>query len=224
MNTGFSLTMTRPAGKTGTIYYTLDGTDPRQPYTGAAVGTTYSGAITLTQTVTVKARYKSGTIWSALNEATFIVGSPVVINEFMADNKTTIQDPDEAGEFPDWIELYNKGTTTVNLAGKFLTDDLDDPNKYEIPDGVSIGPGEHLIFWADEDGTQGPTHVNFKLGKGGEAVGLFDTYANGNRLLSTITFGTQTTDVSYGRYPDGTGVWGFMLTPTPWNTNSPLAP
>ncbi len=224
VNSGFSLTMAKPAGKTGTIYYTTNGTDPRVPYTGAIAGTQYTGAITLTQTVTIKARYKSGTIWSALNEATFIVGSPVVINEFMADNYSTIEDPDETGEFPDWIELYNKGTTMVDLAGKFLTDDLDDPNKYEIPAGVSIDPGEHLVFWADEDGTQGPTHVNFKLGKGGEAVGLFDTYANGNRPLSTISFTAQTTDVSYGRYPDGTGVWGFMLTPTPWDTNGVLAP
>lgn len=224
VNSGFSLTMTKPAGKTGTIYYTTNGTDPRVPYTGAIAGTQYTGAIALTQTVTVKARYKSGTIWSALNEATFIVGSPVVINEFMADNYATIEDPDEAGEFPDWIELYNKGSATVDLGGKFLTDDLDDPNKYEIPAGITIDPGEHLIFWADEDGLQGPTHINFKLSKTGEDIGLFDTYANGNRPLSTITFGAQTTDVSYGRYPDGSSTWGFMLTPTPWNTNSTLAP
>ncbi len=224
VDSGFGLTISLPAGESGIIYYTVDGTDPREAYTGNAVGTAYAGTIILDETVSVKARYQDGSNWSALNEALFIVDPLIVINEFMADNESTIEDPDETGEFPDWIELYNKGTTTVNLAGKFLTDDLDNPNKYEIPAGITIDPGEHLVFWADEDGTQGPTHVNFKLGKGGEAVGLFDTYANGNRLLSTITFGTQTTDVSYGRYPDGTGVWGFMLTPTPWNTNSPLAP
>ncbi len=220
VNTGFDLTMRKPAGQSGTIYYTLDGTDPRQAYTGNAGGTPYTAPITLTGVVTVKARYQNGLTWSALNEATFIVGSPVVINEFMAENFSTIEDPDEPGEFPDWIELYNQGTTAVNLAGKFLTDDLDDPNKYEIPAGVTIEPGEHLIFWADEDGPQGLAHINFKLSKTGESIGLFDTYANGNLPLSIITFGLQSTDVSYGRYPDGTHMWGFMQNPTPQEINS----
>ncbi|MHC4621318.1 MAG: chitobiase/beta-hexosaminidase C-terminal domain-containing protein, partial [Planctomycetota bacterium] len=70
---GFGLTMTNPNGA-GTIYYTLDGTDPRAPGSGSPVGTPYGGAITLNQSRHVKARvYYSGE-WSALNEATFAVG------------------------------------------------------------------------------------------------------------------------------------------------------
>jgi hypothetical protein len=220
VNSGFLLTMTRPAGKTGTIYYTLNGTDPRQAYTGAAVGTVYTGALTLTQTVQVKARYRSGSTWSALNEATFMVDSKVVINEFMAENYSTIEDPEEPNEYPDWIELYNKGTTTVDLGGMFLTDNLDDPNKYEIPANVSIAPGEHLLFWADDDGTQGSTHTNFKLSKDGESIGLFDTIANGNKPVSIITYRYQSQDISYGRYPDGVNDWDAMQSATPGAANS----
>ncbi len=219
VDSGFMLTMMLPAGKSGTIYYTLDGSDPRQAYTGEAVGTPYTDPVALTSTLTIKARYLNGSTWSAMNEASFIVDPIVVINEFMADNYSTIEDPDEPNEFPDWIELYNKGTTTVDLAGKFLTDDLNDPNKYVIPAGITIDPGEHLLFWADEDGSQGPTHANFQLSQGGEAIGLFDSYANGNLPLSVITFGMQTTDISYGRYPDGVRNWGFMQSPTPGETN-----
>ncbi|MHC4619420.1 MAG: Calx-beta domain-containing protein, partial [Planctomycetota bacterium] len=70
---GFGLTMTNPSGA-GTIYYTLDGADPRAPGSGSPVGTPYGGAITLNQSRHVKARvYYSGE-WSALNEATFAVG------------------------------------------------------------------------------------------------------------------------------------------------------
>jgi len=56
----------------------------------------------------------------------------LVINEFMADNKTTIEDPAESGEFPDWIELFNGTSDTVILSGMFLTDDLNDPMKWQI--------------------------------------------------------------------------------------------
>jgi hypothetical protein len=56
----------------------------------------------------------------------------LVINELMADNETTIEDPDESGEYPDWIELYNGSGETVILSGLFLTDDLNDPAKWEI--------------------------------------------------------------------------------------------
>ena len=44
---GFLLTMSRPAGTSGTIYFTLDGTDPRVFGSGSVSGsaTAYSGGI-----------------------------------------------------------------------------------------------------------------------------------------------------------------------------------
>jgi len=66
-------------------------------------------------------------------------GNRLVINEFMADNKTGIEDPDEAGEHADWIELYNGSDQTVTLSGLFLTDDLSDPTKWRIPEAVQGG-------------------------------------------------------------------------------------
>jgi len=61
----------------------------------------------------------------------------LVINEFMADNETTVEDPAEPGEYPDWIELYNGSAETVILNGLFLTDDLNDPTKWQIRSPVS---------------------------------------------------------------------------------------
>ncbi|GAI38600.1 unnamed protein product, partial [marine sediment metagenome] len=66
----FNLVITAPAD---TIYYTLDGSDPRQ-IGGAVAGTLYSGPIPLTKSVIAKARARSGSTWSALNEATFGIG------------------------------------------------------------------------------------------------------------------------------------------------------
>jgi len=61
----------------------------------------------------------------------------LVINELMADNETTIEDPDESGEYPDWIELYNGSGETVILSGLFLTDDLNESTKWEIGSPVA---------------------------------------------------------------------------------------
>ena len=54
----------------------------------------------------------------------------VVINEFMASNTRTLAD---AGQYEDWIELYNTSSQTVDVGGMYLTDDLTDPTKWQIP-------------------------------------------------------------------------------------------
>ncbi|MBW8041753.1 MAG: hypothetical protein FVQ85_17390, partial [Planctomycetes bacterium] len=70
---GFGVTMSNPNGS-GNIYYTLNGSDPRQPISGNAVGTKYNNPVTLNKTTHVKARVLDGGTWSALNEAIFAVG------------------------------------------------------------------------------------------------------------------------------------------------------
>ena len=65
------------------------------------------------------------------------VSSRLVINELMADNETTIEDPNEPGTYPDWIELYNGSDETIVLNGLFLTDDPNDPTKWQIPTAIS---------------------------------------------------------------------------------------
>ena len=153
----------------------------------------------------------------------YLVGytPPVLfINEFMADNDTTIEDPDEPGAYDDWMEIYNAGATTVDLGGMYLTDDAGDPTQWQIPSGVTIGPGAHLLFWADDDEDQGDTHTNFKLSADGEFIGLYETDGNGNVAVDGLTFGAQETDVSFGRCPDGGSIWSLMTLATPGTSNT----
>ena len=65
-------------------------------------------------------------------------GQGLFINEFMAENDSTIQDPNGSG-YPDWVELYNAGPTAIELGGMYLTDDMNDPTKWMIPFDISGG-------------------------------------------------------------------------------------
>ena len=139
----------------------------------------------------------------------------LVINEFMADNETTLRDPDELEEFPDWIELYNPGRTPIDLGGKYLTDDLANPTRFRIPDGLIIPANGFTVFYADNDPEQGSTHTNFRLSRNGESIGLFDVEATDYRRIDAYTFGRQGADVSARRFPNGGDHWGISRRPTP---------
>jgi len=53
------------------------------------------------------------------------------LNEIMTSNTKTLQD--ERGEYDDWIELYNSGSTPVDLGGLYLTDTPDNPTRWQLP-------------------------------------------------------------------------------------------
>jgi hypothetical protein len=142
--------------------------------------------------------------------------SPVRLNELMADNDHVITD--EAGEFDDWFELYNPGPDPVSLAGLGLADDLAATDPWPLPD-VTLGAGEYLIVWADEDPEQGPLHADFKLSAGGESLVLFQLDDELLWTVDSVTFGAQATDVSFGRLPDGDGAWQVLESASPGQSN-----
>ena len=133
-----------------------------------------------------------------------MTGPAVVINELMADNDNILADPQ--GDYDDWLELHNRTNSAVTLTGMYLSDKEDEPTKWEFPENTEIPANGYLIVWLDED-IDDPEglHADFKLSKGGEAVLLVDTDANGNAVLDSITFGEQETDSAFGRWPNGTG-------------------
>jgi hypothetical protein len=139
------------------------------------------------------------------------------INEFMAENDSGLENPDQLGDFPDWIELYNRGTMTVSLDGFFLTDNANTPTQYAIPSGLTSPPGGFLIFYADDMPVLGPQHTNFRLSRGGEYIGVYG--AQGGTLIDSYEFGEQTANFSMGRYPDGDESWTNAVCATPGAAN-----
>jgi spore coat protein CotH len=140
----------------------------------------------------------------------------IFINEFMASNDSTIAD--EFGEFDDWIEIYNGESESVWLGNKYLSDNLDNPDKWQLPQ-IDLPSNGFLLIWADNDTDQGDLHANFKLNKEGETIGIFDADTTGFFPLDTLTFGMQRTDTSYGRILDGGNQWMFFDTATPGFSN-----
>ena len=134
------------------------------------------------------------------------------INEFLANNNLCCEDGN--GDNEDFFEIYNNRDTVADLSGYFVTDDLTDSAKYQLPNGTVIAAGGFLAIWCDSDSNG--LHTNFKLKGSGEEIGLFDTDTT---IIDGIAYDAQCPDVSSVRFPDGSETWSSTLSPTPGEAN-----
>jgi len=144
----------------------------------------------------------------------------VFINEWMADNVTTLADPAD-NDFEDWFEIYNPGDAIADLSGFYLGTSLTNKTAFRIPDGYTIEPRGYLLVWADSETGQNSTnrsdlHAGFKLAKSGDAIGIF---APDGTVVDFVSFGPQATDTSEGRFPDGASGVYRLGAPTPRGSN-----
>lgn len=133
------------------------------------------------------------------------ISGEMVINEFMADNESTVTDQD--GDYDDWVELYNNSDQDMSLLGLYLTDDVSALDLWAFPD-TTIAANGYLIVWADKDEEQVGLHADFKLSKSGETIILSDGISN---VIDEVVFGEQYADTTTGRFPNGTGDFMLML-------------
>ncbi len=149
---GFSLSISGSS----TIYYTTDGSDPRA-VGGGVSGSAYSSAIPLTQSTRVKARVRSGSTWSALTEAVFVVNeaSPLRVTEIMYHPavQTNSALTNYATSDFEFIEILNTGTETVGLAGTAFSEGI----VFDFTEGdvQSLAPGEYAVLVNNRDAFKG---------------------------------------------------------------------
>lgn len=141
-------------------------------------------------------------------DAAPVAAGVLFINEVMPSNTAACADP--FGEFDDWVELYNAGDTDLDLGGFYVTDDLQQPTKVILPEGLVVPAHGWKVLWAD-DQVQGLDHLSFKLEANGED---FAIAAPDGTQLDMISFGAATTDVSFARFPDGAGAMAACATST----------
>jgi hypothetical protein len=100
------------------------------------------------------------------------------------------------------------------MSGMFLSDDKSNPKKWRIPTSALIPSKGYIVVWADD--STGGLHAGFKLSQDGEWVGL---YGNTGLLIDSVSFGPQSTDVSFGRSGSNLSNWLFFGEPVPGAAN-----
>jgi hypothetical protein len=128
-----------------------------------------------------------------------VEGVPLVVNEVMAANETTLSTHDGATEI-DWIEIRNLGGSDVDIAGWLMTDDPTKKiSKWKPIEGPAVVPaGGYLIVFADNVKTEWSefdAHVALGLSSGGECAALASPDGT---VISQLAFGQQFDDVSFG--------------------------
>ncbi|MFU8792509.1 MAG: CotH kinase family protein [Acholeplasmataceae bacterium] len=143
----------------------------------------------------------------------------VYINEIVSSNQMLYPDRNQA--FHDWIELYNPNNTRVNLSGFYLSDDLLNQTKYEIPSQVTIEPYGFLIIYASglDQVIGDEIHTNFAINQLGEPLILSHPNLDVADYVAPIYIPSN---MSYGRQPDGSDTWVFFsqLEVTPNQSNN----
>lgn len=124
----------------------------------------------------------------------------VVINEFLVD-------PDSE----QWVELYNKGSGSVDIGGWFI-DDSGGTQKFTIPTGTTIGPLEFKVF---ESGFFNLNRTSADTAQLLNGTTLEDSYSynSGPGVNST-----------YGRQTDGGSDWVVFNSPTKGSSNNTSQP
>lgn len=133
---------------TNTIYYTLDGTDPRAP--GGSLSSTaasYSTPISITGSTRVVARARLGTRWSPPISASYSVAVPSLrVTELMYHPAATVHDGAFDAEAFEFIEFRNVGTEPLTLAGFVLGGGVN----FTFPtNGDRLLPGENGVLVGD---------------------------------------------------------------------------
>ena len=208
LDPGEKLTMKNDLGlfnpRPGRIYYTLDGSDPR--LRGGELNPdalVYEGNVTLAQSATLRARLLLNEgHWSAIKEATFIVGQMASANtlriaEIMY-NPTDPSPEEVAAGFTnnddfEYLELLNIGSQTIQLLGARFVDGI----VYDFTDGnmPALKPGQRGLLvgnaaaFAARYGHDLPvigTIASGRLSNGGETLKLLG--ADSESVIAEFTY------------------------------------
>lgn len=142
----------------------------------------------------------------------------VYISEVMSLNDKTHKSP--SGDYTDWIELHNPTDADVDLAGWYVSDNLDEPLLYELPSGTSISAGGYLVLYASGmagTGKKGEIHLPFSVSAQGETLVL----TSPSRLVADVfQTGKLRQEMSSGRAESGERCRVFFSECTPGKANS----
>ena len=196
---------------------TVSGSQADMAYARTFDGSAYTGEWALTS------KPSPGYVNSDEGNQQFVAANPIalgdiMISEVMSSNQSFLAESN--GETYDWIELYNRGSQAINLAGYGLTDNTGNPGKFRLPD-KTLAPGEYYTVLAsglanDQTIKKNYVHTTFKLSAGGEVLALFNTEGV---LQDKLNIDTLPRGLSVGRMAQQDGIFYFTQ-PTPGTANA----
>jgi len=147
--------VTLSGGSGTTIYYTLDGSDPRAVGCGfnpAAVNLGFGGTVTVNSSIDIIARSFDDTDWSAPSQVTFVVGTAadatnLAITEinYHPSDPTAAEvaaDPTYRDDDFEFIELRNISASPIDLSGMAFVDGVE----FVVPAGIVLAPGAFALL------------------------------------------------------------------------------
>ena len=207
----------------GTIYYTLDGTDPRLAGGGIAPQARVwaAGVVAITNDLTLNVRVRtSAGQWSALAQPTFLLASrrpPTPRDLLVSEINYNPAGPDDY----EFIELYNAGTNLLDLAGVSLSNAV----RFIFPTGYALNPGTFTVVvkdtaaFAERYQTPGTTYYWPGINVAGQWTGSLDNLGETVSLIASN--GIELSSVPYkngGDWPgraDGQGSSLELIAPPP---------
>ena len=207
---GFNLSLSTAAGA---IYYSTDGSDPREAWTDDPLGSAYSAPINLSQSLTVKARTLNAGEWSALTEATFVVGTPASSANLIVSELN--YHPPAGQEGREFIELLNISNETIDLGGVSFSAGIE----FTFAQNTTLPAGGRIMVVNDPG--------LFTLAEQADIAGIFQNFTRfdngGERITLEDFLGESIFDFSYlddsswSVFPDGGGPSLTLIDPA----NSP---
>ena len=172
----------------GTIYYTLDDSDPRA--SGGAIGSSavvYGAAITITNSTRIRARRKDGATWSAVNEEVYTIAgdepqlrfSEIMYNPAAPSVSEALAGYSDNDDF-EYVEIRNVGSSAISLVGVQFSRGVEGA----FTNGV-LGIGAYGLIVKNQQafeeryGNALPVLAEFSLGtlnNAGERITLIDNF------------------------------------------------
>jgi hypothetical protein len=145
----YDFNITDPNASGGTIYYSVNGSDPRTIGGGIAPDALTGASplpVTLTNTATVRARIFNSTTstWSALTEAEYLVGA-IASSTNLVISKIHYN-PAGPADLEEFIEIMNIGSTAIDLTNCQFTLGI----QFQFPDGYTLAPGARALIVRDQ--------------------------------------------------------------------------
>ncbi|MBN1551607.1 CotH kinase family protein, partial [bacterium] len=185
-----SLELAHTAGSSGSIYYTLNGEDPRAVGGTPAAGALNAGngiTLSITASTQLKARTLRNGQWSALHELKLIGKDNLNVLRITEIHYHPLDEGAISGKEYEFIELKNTGNTELNISLATFVNGID----YTLPSGTILDPAQIIVISSNA----GEFQNRYQFEPFGEYEGQLDN--GGERLVLTTAAGDTLANVRY---------------------------